>query len=111
ILERAELRRLPRLLKVAEVEKLLCEWKYKSLFPGGGVRTRSGQKMEETVPFPALHSVHGGFNVIVVTVDLFFKVFLPFCEVFECVIHILDLLLALHAFTMFTANITRNSVK
>ena len=70
-------------------------------------RMKSGR-----VRFSSLHGCHSHFNIAIVAVDLFLKVFLAFFEMpYEASAHILDLLLALKAHAVFTANIIGNGIQ
>ncbi len=77
-----------------------------------GVCQRKSQKQarDGCVRFPSLHGCHGHFDVAIIAIDLFLKVFFALVEVLQRFCHISYLLLTLEAHTMFAADVVSNGV-
>jgi hypothetical protein len=67
--------------------------------------------MQKGVPFLLLHSIHSSLDVILITTDLLFVVFLSFLQVPQRFSHALHLLLALHTLPMLAPDITSDCIK
>lgn len=63
------------------------------------------------IPLSTLHCSHRRLDVIVIAINLFFKVFLPVLQVLQSVIHVCHLLLTLQSLSMFAADITGDSIQ